>query len=252
MEVDLHISRWSNTSSICILCKPIFQYESQLLDCRLVMYVLCVCQVRLWDASTYIPEQQKLLVKNQNLQQLECAKHLCLLHHLSNNRINEIDKKMVICIAIGRSQIKIMHFIPPTNYPLNTYVYRNTYQLSSLRTYQELVTSSLLVIKGQNINCFERLWKPSFVPTLEYNHQYKVTWYFVSTSPIVLKTSNSCKVFVLKLQPQYICCRVILIIASYPNHCWVVKSLDCVSQQSTTCIVYNLLSRPWDEIMVLF
>ena len=87
----------------------------------------------------------------------------------------------------------------PKSNTLLTYVYHNTYQLSSLRTYQEYVTKSFFVIEMHNFNRFERLWKPSFVTAIEYNHQHK---YCVSISTVVLCTSDSCKGFVLTLQEQ--------------------------------------------------
>ena len=56
------------------------------------MYVVCICYVGLLEASTYIMEEQILLVKNKKLQQLDRAKNLRLMYHLSNDMINEIIK----------------------------------------------------------------------------------------------------------------------------------------------------------------
>ena len=52
------------------------------------------------------------------------------------------------------------------------------------------------------LNRLKRLWEPPFVPILEYNHQHRVSWYYVPISFIILCTSNSCEVFVLKQQPH--------------------------------------------------
>ena len=104
--------------------------------------------------------------------------------------------------------------------------------------------------KGHNLYYIKSLWKPPIVPALVYNHQHRLTWYCVSTSLTILCTSNYCKVFVLKLQPQIYCCWVIFY-GSCLNHGWISTSLDCVSQQSTICVVCYLLSHSWHEIMVL-
>ena len=56
-------------------------------------------------------------------------KHLRLLHHLSNDRINEIDPQKIGVMYNNWVQLNQDHALynPPTKYPLNAYVYHNTY-----------------------------------------------------------------------------------------------------------------------------
>lgn len=110
--IDLYKTNCNNIPPSCILCKPNFQQETQLLDRRLVVCVLCVFYVGLLDARTCVPKQQKL----------ECAKILHLPYHLSKDVINEVDQKqMILCITIKCRHIKIMHLIPPNQYHPNAY-----------------------------------------------------------------------------------------------------------------------------------
>ena len=77
-----------------------------------------------------------------------------------------------------------------------------------------------------------------------------MAWYCVSTSFIVLCTSNSCKVFVLKLQPQLHMLLGNLGHKELSKSKLGCKSSNCLSQQSTIHIVYYLLPHSWHEIMV--
>ena len=75
--------------------------------------------------------QQSLLVKRHDLQQLECAKILHLLHHLSNNRIEEIDQKNYIMYnnrALSNQDRAL--YIHQIN-TLLTHMYSTTHQLST-------------------------------------------------------------------------------------------------------------------------
>ena len=93
------------------------------------------------------------------------------------------------------------------------------------------------VIKIPQSQVFWKIAEPSFVTALEYDHQHRVTWYFVSKSFIVLCTSNFCKILCWHCNNNYMCCWVILIIESYLNNTWVAKSLICITQKSTIFIV---------------
>lgn len=80
--------------------------------------------------------KQNLLVKRHDLQQLECAKILHLLHHLSNNMIEEIDQKNdIVYNNWAQSNQDRALYIHQIN-TLLTHMYSTTHQLSYLRTYQ--------------------------------------------------------------------------------------------------------------------
>ena len=102
---------------------------------------------------------------------------------------------MVLCIKLdARKWISPTLYHPthpythPNKHPRNAYVYHNTCQLSSQRTYREDGISSLCRIERHNLHYFERLWNPSFVTTLKYNLQHRVILYYVPSSSIVLCT----------------------------------------------------------------
>ena len=187
-----------------------------------------------------------------------------------------------VIYKFGCIQIKIMHVILPWHICIPQHVL-----ILLLRTYQHNVTNSLFVTKRLQSHLFERLWKLSYMATLEYNHHHKATWYHISTPSIALCTSNPLtrflcwkKIFTFKItyennvnirivkftccnslhmgivQHEYLKFHVEYTILSHsikvdiPNHSCVATSLNCVSQQSTIQIIFYLLLHPWHEIMV--
>jgi hypothetical protein len=74
-------------------------------------------------------------------------------------------------------------------------------------------------------HCFEILWKPFLVTKSKDNHQHSIMFQHQCCVRLILA-----RFLCWNCSKNHMCCWVIFIVESYPNHNWFLTSLDWVSQ----------------------